>query len=127
MALNHSGRSRSGGRGASRLGCLFSLIILIGAGYFGVVYIGSEVDYRSLSGEMQRQAGLAAELSDPEILQNLQRQVRDLGLPPAAEQIMIRRQPGNLITLSTQYPETLTFFGRWEWNRTRRIRVEQSY
>ncbi len=104
-----------------------SLLILIGAGYFGVVYVGSEVDYRSLSNEMQRQAGMAGELSDQEILQNLQRQVRDLGLPTAAERIDILRQPGDRIILSTQYPETLTFFGRWEWNRTRRIRVEQSY
>lgn len=114
-------------RGASRVGCLLFLLAAILAGYGGVVYVGSEIDYRSYVHEAERQAGLAAERSDEEIRAALQRQAAELGLPASAARLDIRRPAGNRITIAGQYADTLTFFDRWHWVRPRRIRVEASY
>lgn len=114
-------------RGASRIGCLLFLLLAIVAAYVGVVYVGSEIDYRSYVSEAERQAGLASEHTDEEIRTTLQRRADELGLPPVARRVDIRRSPGRRITIAAQYPDTLTFLERWHWVRPRRIRVEATY
>lgn len=113
--------------GASRGGCLLLLLFAILAGYSGVIFVGSEIDYRSYRSEAERQAGLAAEQTDEEIRAILQRRATELGLPPAAARVEVRRSPGNRITIAAQYPDTLTFLDRWHWVRPRRILIEQGY
>lgn len=114
-------------RGASRVGCLAALLLVILAGYVTVVYLGSEIDYRSYVSEAQRQAGLASEFTDEEIRAALQRRAAELGLPPVAQRVEIRRSPGRRITIAAQYPDTLTFLDRWTWVRPRRVRVDTDY
>jgi hypothetical protein len=114
-------------RGKVRLGCLLFLLLVAVAGYVGVLYIGSEFDFRSLRGEAQRQAGLAAQTTDQEILNILQRRARELDLPQQAERIEVRRLPGDQIRITGHYSDTLRFFNRWEWIRPRRINVQQAF
>jgi hypothetical protein len=113
--------------GKVRVGCLLFVLLIAVAAYVGVVYVGSEFDYRSLRGEVQRQAGLAAQMTDQEVLRVLQVRVRELGLPQQAERLEVRRLPGNRIRITGHYSDTLRFVNRWEWVRPRRINVEQAF
>lgn len=114
-------------RGEVRIGCLLFLVLLALGAYVAVLYIGSEYDFRSLRGEAQRQAGLASQMTDEEILGELQRRARELGLPEQAERLEVRRIPGNRIQISGHYSDTLKLFGRWEWIRPRRINIQQAF
>lgn len=125
-------RSRSGepsrrARGASRVGCLIWIAVLIFAGYFGIAFAGSEIDYRQLESEAWRQAGLAAQQDDQAIIGILARRATELGLPASATRPTIRRFPGDRIQIIIQYPDVLDFFGRWQWVRHRRIQIDQTY
>lgn len=114
-------------KGEVRVGCLLFLVLLALGAYVAVLYTGSEYDFRSLRGEAQRQAGLAAQMTDQEILGELQRRARELGLPEQAERIEIRRTPGNRIQITGHWSDTLRFFNRWEWIRPRRINIQQAF
>lgn len=114
-------------RGEVRLGCLLFLLVVGAAVYVGVMYLGSEFDFRSLRGEAQRQAGMAAQTTDQEILNNLQQRARELGLPQQATRIEVRRLPGNRIQITGDYSDTLRFLSRWEWIRPRRINIQQAF
>ena len=105
---------------------LFLLLMALVA-YVAVLYVGSEFDFRSLRGEAQRQAGLAAQTTDREILNVLQRRAVELGLPQQAQQIEVRRLSGDRIRITGHYSDTLTFFNRWEWVRPRRINIQQAF
>ena len=37
------------------------------------------------------------------------------------------RRPGNVITIRLGYADTLTFAGRWDWIRSRRLYIEDQY
>ncbi len=103
-------------------------VLLLGvAAYVGVIYVGSEFDYRTLAGEAQRQADLAAQETDEEILSALQLRAAELGLPQQAQRFDVRRMPGNRIRITGAYTDTLTFLSRWDWLRPRRIDIEQAY
>lgn len=114
-------------RGKTRVGCLLFVLLIIVAGYVGVQYVGAEFDYRSLRGEVQRQAGLAAQMTEQEILRVLQVRVRELGLPQQAERLEVRRLPGPRIQITGHYSDTLRFFNRWEWVLPRRINHQQAF
>jgi hypothetical protein len=116
-----------GAAGASRTGCLLGILILIVGGYVAVLVAGSEIDYRQLASEVQRQAGLAAEREDQDIREAIAARVGDLQLPAAAGQATIRRFPENRIQIIIQYPDPIDFFGQWQWVRTRRIQIDQTY
>lgn len=116
-----------GSAGASRVGCLVGLLFLTLAGYAAVLYAGSEIDYRQLVGEVQRQASLAAERDDQAIRDAIAATVAARQLPTVAGQATIRRFPGSRIQIVIQYPDPIDFFGRWQWVRTRRIQVDQAY
>lgn len=113
--------------GKTRVGCLLFVLLVVVAAYVGVAYVGSEFDYRSLRGEVQRQAGLAAQMTDQEILRILRLRVRELDLPQQAELLEVRRLPGNRIQITGHYSDTLRFFNRWEWVRPRRINIQQAF
>jgi len=125
------GHNRSGdvnrSSGASRVGCLLSLVVLLLGGYFAVLFAGGEIDYRQLQTEVQRQAMLAAEQDDESIRDAIAGRALELQLPAAAGRATIRRFPGNRIQIGVTYPDVLDFFGQWQWVRNRRIQVDQTY
>lgn len=129
--MNPLVRERRAGRlgeaGASRVGCLLGVLVGIVAAYAGVQFIGTEIDFRSLSSEVQRVARSAGDTPDEAIRNQITTKVTELGLPQRAGAATIRRLPGNRIQIALSYPDTLSFFGRWEWVWTRRIDIDQVY
>lgn len=97
-------------RGASTLGCLFTLLIVVAIGYFGFgvaeVYLRS---YR-FRDAMQTQARFARNTSDEAIRVRLRSLADSLGLPEDAAQVMVRRT-AKRITISATYTETLELPG----------------
>ena len=96
-------------RGASSTGCLISLLLFVGALYYGV-HIG-EVFFRyyRFLDEMQSQARLAAGLDDGTIVRRLQASVQEIGLPDsAAAKISVRRtfMPREIV-IQTWYSEAV--------------------
>ncbi|MCG8470105.1 MAG: hypothetical protein MJB57_18165 [Gemmatimonadetes bacterium] len=113
--------------GASRVGCLLSALVLLVAGYVGVEYVGAEIDYRSLSSQVQRTAVAARETPDDGLVGQIRDKAAELGLPASAGAPSIRRPAQNRVTISVSYPDSITFFGRWHWVLDRRIQVDQSW
>ncbi len=100
-------------RGTSSRGCLFSLLVVVVALYYGI-NIG-EVWYRfyQMQEEMTSQARMAPGLSDGVIRRRLQVKAEALGLPPEAREIRITRsRQGRQITIESTYDESvdLPFF-----------------
>jgi len=114
-------------RGASRAGCLVWVVVLILAGYVGVGFVGAEIDYRSLSSQVQRSALAARETPDAGVAAQIREKAAELALPPAAGAPTIARPATNRVTISVVYADTISFFGRWHWVIDRRIDVDQSY
>lgn len=91
-------------RGASSLGCLFSLLILSVVVYFGV-NIG-EVYWREyqFQDEMNQQVRFAAHNSNPQIVRHLQAVADSLGLPDDAGDVDIKRTVHD-ISIESEYSE----------------------
>jgi len=95
-------------RGASTLGCLVSLALFAGAIYYGVQMGGIYLRYYELVDEMRVSARFAAKQSDDVIRRNLQVAVDNLGIPPEAKRIAIRRfGPPPTIRIRITYAERL--------------------
>ncbi len=100
-------------RGTSSRGCLFSLLVVVVALYYGI-NIG-EVWYRfyQMQEEMTSQARMAPGLSDGVIRRRLQVKAEALGLPPEALEIRITRsRQARQIIIESAYDESvdLPFF-----------------
>ena len=97
-----------GRRGASSLGCLFSLLIFVAALYYGVNIGEVFFRYYRLVDEMDSQARLASALDDATIRHRVQATAQDIGLPNEAQQIrIIRRAQPREIVIETVYSETV--------------------
>lgn len=99
---------RGGRRGASTLGCLFSLVL-----FLGTIYYGSQVGviyWRlfELRDSMRQVARFSQNQTDEQVRRLLVSQVREIGLPPEATQFRIRRtgRPSRIV-IETTYTETL--------------------
>jgi hypothetical protein len=92
----------------SRLGCLFSLLIIVVAVYYGVNIGGVYLRYYQLVDEMRTQAKVAPSIDDATIRRRLLRKIDDLDLPADARQVTIRRtnRPRE-IQIATTYRDTL--------------------
>lgn len=88
--------------GRSSLGCLFTLLIVVAAGYFalnaGEVYLR----YYRFRDAMQQSANFAARYTDAQLQQRLRLTADTLGLPASAHEVQIRRR-GNRVTIWTEY------------------------
>ena len=89
-------------RGASMLGCLFSIMILMVVLYYAVDVGRVYWDYYKFQDEMETSARFAQTQSDDQIRNHLRNVARDLELPTEAQRIVIRRSPPN-ITIRSQY------------------------
>lgn len=122
---SRSGEARlRSARGAVRPGCLLGLL-LVGLGvYAGAKFLGSEMDYRSVQEVASREARLAESKTDQEIREEVLAKVQELGLPPSAHDVRVRRLDNGRVRVSLAYPDTLRFLGRWEWVTLREISVQ---
>jgi len=102
-----SGR-RLGERGLGRTGCLFWILVLVAAGYFGADVGAIYVRKWRIEDEVKTQAAFAANLTDETIRRRLLDRVEQLDLPPQARNIFIRRtvRPTE-IRIRLSYPEVV--------------------
>ena len=100
--------TRRGRRGASTLGCLVSLVLFIGALYYGVQVGKIYYRYYALVDEMEAAARFASARSDDAIRRTIIRKIDELGVPPEAKRVQVRRSgPPYIITIRTEYREPL--------------------
>ena len=96
-----------GRRGASSTGCLISLLLFVGALYYGVNIGEVWFRYYRLLDEMKTQARLAAALDDGTIRRRLQAAVTDIGVPDSAggRMSITRSASPREIRIETKYSE----------------------
>ena len=103
-------------RGASRMGCLFVVLIVVAVVYFGIPIGGMYIRYYRMENEMKTQARFAPSIDDGAIQRRLLQTVDDLGLPlEARRRLRIRRtRRPRQIVISTSWEETivLPFYSR---------------
>ena len=90
--------------GASRLGCLFTLLVLAAIGYFGVNISTVFLRYYRFQDAMEQEARFSATKSDAEIRRSLSAVADTLGLPESAHRLTLRRRPPSF-TVSADYVE----------------------
>jgi hypothetical protein len=95
-------------RGASTLGCLFSMLVVVALVYFGVNVGAPYFRYYQFRDAMQQQARFAERLTDSQIIATLRLKADSLALPATAHRINIRRTPGRVV-IWTDYRETIDF------------------
>lgn len=95
-------------RGMSRLGCLFSLLLVAVGIYYGVNIGSAYFDYWRLLDYMREQAKIAPGIDDATIRRRILVKIEELGLPEEARKVEIRRttRPRE-IRIRTSYPAVL--------------------
>ncbi len=97
-----------GRRGASATGCLFSLLILVAALYYGVNIGEVYFRYYRLLDEIQTQTRVASALDDGTIRRRLEAAAEDIGVPKEGMTFTIRRTASpRQITIETEYSESV--------------------
>ena len=95
-------------RGASTLGCLFSLLVVAAIIYFGVNIGEVYWHYYQYKDEMEQQVRFAAHNTNDKIARRLGALADSLGLPEPASRVLVRRT-GNQIAISADYYEHVEF------------------
>ena len=97
-------------RGASSLGCLFTLLIVVAAVYFGLNIGQVYFRYYEFQDDMKQAIRFAGGLNNQRILTRLRAQADSLGLPSDAQDITIKRDVDS-ISVETQYYERIELPG----------------
>src|SRR5688572_10973034 len=95
-------------RGASTLGCLFSMLVVVALVYFGVNVGAPYFRYYQFRDAMQQEARFADRKNDSQIITTLRLKADSLALPASAHKINVRRTQAR-ITIWTDYAETIEF------------------
>jgi len=94
-----------GGRqGRANFGCLFGILLLVTAVYFGVSLGEPYLRYYRFLDGMNQEARFSSQFTDEQIQTRLAALADSLGLPEAAGKVRVRREP-NRISLSSSYYE----------------------
>ena len=101
---------RRGQRGASVLGCVLSVVLFLGALYYGVHIGGVYWRYYSLLDDMRQQAKHAGQLTDEAIAAHLNAQA-DSVLGQTPDFRIARETRPNRIVIETEYTETVALPG----------------
>ncbi len=100
-------------RGASRLGCLIELIIVVGIIYFGA-YAGQDLlGYYRFQDAMKQEARFASKRTDTQIKDRLRMFADSAGLPVAAQDINIVRDELS-IRIWSEYDQPLRLPFDWK-------------
>ena len=95
-------------RGASTLGCLFSLLIVVAVIYFGVGVGAPYFRYYQFRDAMRQEVRFAERKTDGEIRATLRLKADSLDLPAQAQRLNVRRTPSRIV-IWTDYTETIDF------------------
>ena len=93
-------------RGASALGCLFSLVIIAALVYFGVNIGRVYWRFYEYQDDMRQEVRFASQRTNDQILTHLKASADSLGLPPDASKISIRRDDQR-IAVEAEYYESV--------------------
>ena len=93
-------------RGASRMGCLFVVLIVVAVVYFGLPIGRMYIRYYRMENEMKTQARFAPSIDDGAIRRRLLQTIDDLGLPLEAR--------GRLRISRTSRPREIVITTSWE-------------
>ena len=97
-----------GRRGASRIGCLFTLLLVAVGGYYAANRGGVYWRYYQMKDAMRAEARLAPSIDDDVIRRRLVARADELGLPREAQRFRIRRRSRpREIVISTEWQETI--------------------
>ena len=96
--------------GRSTLGCLFTLLLLVTAVYFGFNLAEPHWRYYQYRDTMSQAARFADQLSDAEITRQLHAKADSLGLPPEAYRLRFNRTANSMI-IWTEYTEVVELPG----------------
>jgi hypothetical protein len=95
-------------RGASTLGCLFSMLVVVALVYFGVNVGAPFWRYYQFRDAMRQEVRFAERKTDSQIVTTLRLKADSLMLPARAHKINVRRTASR-ITIWTDYEETVDF------------------
>lgn len=90
-------------RGASKLGCLVSLLLFAAIGYFGVKIGEVYYDFYKFQDRMENEANFAAHRTDTQIRSHLVALADSLGLPPSAHIVNVRRVKNQIFIWANYY------------------------
>lgn len=101
-------RARRGEAGKARLGCLFSLFILVSGFYYGIRFFEVYLRYYRIQDEVKTQANFAPSLGDDVIRRRLVTWSDSLNLPlgPRDWEIRRSRQPAE-IQIRAEYDDSV--------------------
>lgn len=91
-------------RGAGKLGCLFTLLLLVTLGYFGVNLGEVYLRYYKFRDAMEQEVRFARTRSDEDIRRRLAALADSLELPEEAARVSVRRS-ANVIRIHAEYVE----------------------
>jgi hypothetical protein len=97
-------------RGATKLGCLVSLLFVAALGYFGFPAGEKYSRYLQYQDAMQQEVKFSAQKPIPEIRARLRLIADSLGLPPDAGIVVVRKN-GKQIFIDAHYDETFDLPG----------------
>jgi hypothetical protein len=91
-------------RGATKLGCLFGVLLVITAVYFGIPVGEVYLRYYRFRDQMEQEARFAEHADDAAIKRRLASLADSLGLPEEATHVSVRRDRDG-IQISSQWSE----------------------
>ena len=101
-----TGRILGSRRGASTVGCLTSVLVLVAIVYYGINLGEVWWRYYTLKDRMNTAARFALTQTVDQINRQLQNEVTEIGLPSEARKFVIKKtEAPPSITISTQYKE----------------------
>jgi hypothetical protein len=95
-------------RGMSRMGCLFSLLIVCVIVYVGADFAKVYWRYYQFQDDVQQQVRFAGHRTNDQILVHLRATVDSLSLPDDAKSIVIKRN-AQAISIDVEYDERIEF------------------
>ncbi len=102
--------SRASTRGASALGCLLSVVVLLAVLYYGVDIGKTYWSYYRLLDEMETSARFAQTQPDDAILKHLVDVAKDLSIPAEGQRFTIRRsEHPATVSIQSHYNVVLVF------------------
>lgn len=97
-------------RGISKLGCLFSLLLIAAIVYFGLQAAEPYFRYMKFKDAMAQEVRFRGDLSDESIVARLRNVADSLGLPPEAGNIVLTRDK-RVLHLKSSYYEIIELPG----------------
>ena len=94
--------------GASTMGCLFTILIFVAIGYFGVNVGRVYWRFYQYQDDMRSEVRFASQRTNDQILSHLKASADSLGLPEGAGRVSIRRSARS-IAIESDYYEIVEF------------------